>query len=372
MSRITPIQSKQLDSIRGLSALIVLLGHTHQAFIRPTFSETSVYVGFFTQFAVMVFFVLSGFLIGKSICNNIARNGQFSIFQYAKDRALRLYPPLIAAIILMIALVLIAPYFFSSGTNNYLQIPGFRFIRQIFTTDAQQIFGSLVFINEFKTSTPTVNGPLWSLSLEVWYYVIAAIIFLWPSQKLITVILFTITALITYNNQLFFMLMPVWFSGFGLAFIHQKRPHMHNKAFGIMFGLLTIGTITCIWLVFTREPSGSGIWLDRMNHYRLISGLWFSCFLALIMGGALRFPTTFHKTASFSYTLYIIHFPILIFIVGMTQQLIIKSLTNALIISTSAISIAVFLSFGISKFVENKKLLESFFAFGAAKIDTKI
>lgn len=361
MSRITSNQSQQLDSIRGLSALVVLIGHTHQAFLRPTLGETSIYVGFFTQFAVMVFFVLSGFLIGKSICNNINKNGQFSVAQYAKDRALRLYPPLIAAIILMLLLISIAPYFFASGTNDYLQIPGFQFIRQEFTTNSKQIIGALTFINEFKTTTPTINGPLWSLPLEVWYYVIAAIIFLWPERKLMAGALLILVAIITYKNQLFFMLMPIWFSGLGLALIHQKRPSMHNTFFGALFGLFTVGTIFCIWLVFNREPSGSGVWLDRMNHYRLMSGLWFCCALALIMGGAIRFPKIFHRTSGFSYTLYIIHFPIILFVVGITQKVIIESLANTLIISACTMTLAVIASILISKFVENKKLLNSLF-----------
>jgi peptidoglycan/LPS O-acetylase OafA/YrhL len=368
LSRITPNQSQQLDSIRGLSALIVLFGHTNQAFLLPTLKSSSVYVGFFTQFAVMVFFVLSGFLIGKSICNNMSKNGQFSIAQYAKDRALRLYPPLIAAIVLMLLLTSIAPYFFATGTNDYLQIPGFHFIRQEFTINSKQVIGALTFINEFKTTTPTVNGPLWSLPLEVWYYVIAAIIFLWPDRKLMAGLLLLLTVIITRKNPLFFILMPIWFSGLGLAFVHQKRPNMHNMLFSTLFGLFTAGTIYCIWLVFSREPSGPGVWLDRMNHYRLMSGLWFSCALALIMGGAIRFPKIFHKTSGFSYTLYITHFPIILFVVGITQKIIIESLANALIISASTMALAIITSIYISKAVENKKLLNSLFTHGKFRI----
>lgn len=360
MSRITKDQSKQLDSIRGLSALIVLAGHTHQAFIRPTFSETSIYVSFLTQFAVMVFFVLSGFLIGKSICNNISTNGDFSLAKYAKDRALRLYPPLIAAIVLMLILAMLAPYFFTSGTANYLSIPGFSFIRETFTANAKHIYGTLVFFNGFKTTTPAINGPLWSLSIEAWYYVIAAAIFLWPTKKIAATFLTLITIAITYKNPLFFILMPIWLAGLGLAFIHRERPKMNNSVFFCLFIILTIGTIFSIWLVLTTEANDSSPLGDRMNHFRLISGLWFASFLALLLGNALRFPTIFQRTAAFSYTLYITHFPIILFVVGMTQKIFIQSFSNALALSLTTMVIAIVASIFLSKTVENKKLVEDF------------
>ncbi|AOE63802.1 acyltransferase [Pseudomonas corrugata] len=359
LSRITPDQSRQLDSIRALSAFVVLLGHTNQTMLLPTLKSGSTFVGFFTQLSVMVFFVLSGFLIGKSVCNNITKNNEFSIAQYARDRALRLYPPLIAAIVLMVLLAALAPLLFPSGTQQFISIPGATFVRTEFAVIAKQLFAALAFLNEFKTSTPSANGPLWSLSLEAWYYVVAAALFAWPSRKLVSIALLVTTVLVTRKNQLFFMLAPIWFAGFGLAFFHQRRPEMDNRLFGVLFAILTVATLAAVVLVLFADPLGKGIWLDRMNHFRLVSGLWFACFMALIMGGGARFPTIFHSHACYSYTLYVIHFPVMLFILGAVQTMIYGSVSLSLLASMAAICMSVALAKAIASYAENKQLSRS-------------
>lgn len=371
LSRITPDQSRQLDSIRALSALVVLVGHTNQTILLPTLKAGSTFVGFFTQLSVMVFFVLSGFLIGKSVCNNISKNNGFSIAQYARDRAYRLYPPLIVAILLMVLLAALAPVFFPSGTQQLLSISGANFVRTEFTVIAKQLFGALAFINEFKTTTPSANGPLWSLSLEAWYYVTAAALFLWPSRKVASIALLILTVVITRKNQLFFMLAPIWFAGFGLAFVHQNRPTMNNRLFGWLFAALTIAVAVAVALVLFADPLGKGVWLDRLNHFRLASGLWFACFMALIMGGGARFPTIFHSQAGYSYTLYVTHFPIMLFVLGVTQTFIYGSILLSLLASAGAIIISITAAKVIARYAENKTLIHSAFSNIKGMVATK-
>lgn len=359
MSRITPDQSQQLDSIRALSALVVLFGHTNQTLLLPTLKAGSTFVGFFTQLSVMVFFVLSGFLIGKSVCNNVAKNQGFSLAQYARDRALRLYPPLVVAVLLMVLLAALAPFFFPSGTHQFDEIPGAKFVRTEFIVIAKQLAGTLVFLNEFKTSTPSANGPLWSLSLEAWYYVIAAAIFVWPSRKVVAIALLVLAFFVTRKNQLFFMLAPIWFAGFGLAFVHQRRPQMNNRLFGWLLVVLTAAVALTVSLVLFADPLGKNIWLDYMNHFRLVSGLWFACFLALIMGGGAKFPKIFHSQAGYSYTLYVIHFPIMLFILGVTQTLIYGSVLLSVVVGAVTIVISIAAAKAIARYAENKHLIHA-------------
>lgn len=307
----------------------------------------------------MVFFVLSGFLIGKSVCNNISKNQEFNIAQYARDRALRLYPPLVIALLLMILLSAIAPLLFPSGTQQFIQIPGATFARTGFTVETQQLLGSLFFLNEFKTSTPSANGPLWSLSLEAWYYVIAAAIFLWPSRRAASVVLLVVVILVTWKNKMFIMLAPIWFSGFWLAFLHQRKPEMNNRVFGWLFLALTIVVIVIAALVLFGGPQGEGGLFDRMNHFRLASGLWFACFMALIMGGGASFPKFFHGQAGYSYTLYVIHFPIMLFVLGVTQSVIYGSVLLSLLTAVVVIIISIVSAKTIANYAENKNLIHS-------------
>ncbi|MFG0462321.1 acyltransferase family protein [Pseudomonas sp. yb_1] len=374
MSRITHDQSQQLDSIRALSAFVVLIGHTNQTLLYPTLGMGATFIGFFTQLSVMVFFVLSGFLIGKSICNNTSKNATFSIKQYAIDRAIRIYPPLIAALMLMVALSIIAPYFFPSGTNSFLSIPDATFVRTGFHVVSQDLFPTLAFLNEFKTLipssldaigflnefkvyTPAANGPLWSLSIEVWYYAAAAAIFVWPTRKALSLALALVILSVTYTNQLFFMLAPVWFAGLGLAIIHHRKPSMNNRLFSRLFAFMSITVIISVVIVLIGEPSGKGLWLNRMNHFRLASGLWFACFLALLMGGAAKFPKLLHSQAKYSYTLYVTHFPIMLFLLGVFQKNIYGSVTYSFIASTGTIVTCIIFANLISKYTEDKKFL---------------
>ncbi|MBC3491889.1 acyltransferase family protein [Pseudomonas taiwanensis] len=359
MSRITQDQSLQLDSIRALSALIVLFGHTNQTLLLPTLKHGSTVVGYFTQLSVMVFFVLSGFLIGKSVCNNIAKNGAFNLFQYAHDRALRLYPPLIAALLLMVLLATAAPYLFPSGTNALLSIPGVKFVRSEYVVVTKELIGALLFLNDFKTNTPSANGPLWSLSIEAWYYVAAGALVIWPTRKWLAAGLLLATLLVTRKHQLFYMLAPIWFAGFGLAFLHQRKPEMNNRLFGWLFVSLTALLVVTVLLVWYPNGPVKGVWSDPLNHFRLASGLWFSCFLALLMGGAVRFPIWFNAHARYSYTLYVTHFPIMLFILGVSQAFIYGSLLNSFVVAIATIAIAIAVAKLLACFLENKTLLQN-------------
>lgn len=59
----TPAQASLLDSLRAAAAQIVLIGHIYSIVLRP---ERTLGIG---DLGVVVFFVLSGFLIGYTTLN---------------------------------------------------------------------------------------------------------------------------------------------------------------------------------------------------------------------------------------------------------------------------------------------------------------
>ncbi|EJM62275.1 putative acyltransferase [Pseudomonas sp. GM49] len=372
MSRMTQEQSSQLDSMRALAAIVVLFGHTFQTLLLPAVGSWFTLVVLVSQLAVMVFFVLSGFLIGKSVCNNISKNSVFNIGQYAKDRAIRIYPPLIASLVLMVVLSIVAPYVFPSGTNALLTIEGVDFVRTEYVSVSSDVLGALAFLNGFKTETPSANGPLWSLSIEVWYYVIAASVFLWPGRKIISSVMLGMAVFVTYKNSLFFMLAPVWFSGFGLALIHQRRPQMNNRIFGVMFAVSSLAFIAVVVFALFDDPSGNAVVLAPLNYFRVVSGLWFACFLALLMGGGASFPKWFRRHAAYSYTLYVIHFPIMLFVLGLSQRYIYNSVPNALFVSAVTIVISLAASWLISRWVESKSFISGLALYAKKAITKKL
>jgi len=360
-------QSQQLDSIRALAAFAVLFGHTYQTLLLPTLNVWFTAVVLLSQFAVMAFFVLSGFLIGKSVCNNVSKNGFFDIGRFIVDRSLRLYPPLIAALTLMVVLGLLAHFFFPSASNSFLQIGGVDFIRSEFVVSFRDVWGALTFLNGFKVENPSANSPLWSLSIEAWYYIAAAALVLWGRRKVLSTFMVVVVVFVSYGNTLFYMLAPVWFAGFGLAFIHQKNPMMKGVVFRLAFVLLSCVAAASVAYALYPDPAGNEIVYHKINLFRLTSGLWFACFLALLFGGALRFPKHLYRHASYSYTLYVIHFPIMLFALGISQAYIYGHIGRSLLVSSAVVFVSIGVSWVLSRWLENKTWLSAVLSVGADK-----
>lgn len=119
--RLTANQSVSLDTLRGLAAVLVVICHCAQLFINQHAPEYYRFFAVLAQTCVMIFFVLSGFLITKSITGNIARNGSLKLFDYAIKRFTRIYPPLVFSFIIIAGLTLLSKQFFISSDGSLLQ-----------------------------------------------------------------------------------------------------------------------------------------------------------------------------------------------------------------------------------------------------------
>ena len=76
--------SQQLESLRGMSAIVVLFSHCFQAFVAPFDASIYSFVRLLGQAGVMMFFALSGYLIGHSL-QKINFNIQDLIFNTMLD-----------------------------------------------------------------------------------------------------------------------------------------------------------------------------------------------------------------------------------------------------------------------------------------------
>lgn len=103
--------------------------------------------------AVLGFLLISGFSIGKSLQRNPR--------SFIKRRLQRLYPVYVASIVFAFAV-----------TFPHL-VPGTFW----------ELFWNLLFLNQIVTTTSFV-GPAWSLSLEVWLYCLAPVLFRVSAQRL--------------------------------------------------------------------------------------------------------------------------------------------------------------------------------------------
>ena len=110
-----------------------------------------------------MFFFVSGFLISKSYEHNP------DIKQYARNRALRIYPALITCILLSLTSVYFTGYFDTVSINPIeggLWVLGQVSFVQIYNPEFMRGFG-----------TGVLNGALWTITVELQFYIITPIIY---------------------------------------------------------------------------------------------------------------------------------------------------------------------------------------------------
>ena len=186
--------SLYLDALRFGAALTVFVSH---------FSTARISGGLFWQFdygrtAVLVFFVLSGFVIAW-----VTEARESTLEEYGLSRAARLYSVVIPAFVLTVALDYIGkeidPGLYGPEWGHDTAHPVVDYAL------------SAVFLGESWTlrSLPGLNVPYWSLNYEAWYYILfAAATFLRGRRRVGAIIG---AALLTGPKIL--LLLPVWLMG---------------------------------------------------------------------------------------------------------------------------------------------------------------
>lgn len=329
-----PDESLLLDFLRGASAFLVLVAHVQQILINPTWmpfslSERSGIVPFvYSQIGalgVMIFFVLSGFLITYSIDKDLKKNRykDFNAAKYFKSRLRRLFPPLLFSqgLVLVVFGLL---YFFGANTSTF-----FATGKELYLARSELVFnvvdylGSFFFLNTIvdDVNSPIVNGPLWSVAQEFWFYVVAGLLVLSFYNRKVLAILAIVLVFLVYQGNVFFLYgFGVWLFGCLAAVLHMNKLHERKAVVVIAMCLITF----FMWAVLVYFNEGSFI----RGRHKFVFGISFSFMLLLLlnnrylMRGAARswLVKKIAGQAGFSYTLYLIHFPLLLLIWVFTNK----------------------------------------------------
>jgi len=317
-----------LDGLRGLAAVYVMLGHAryvlHEGFssgfqLHPEsysrFDTALIY--FFSLFrfgreGVFFFFVLSGFVIHLRYAKQLAQLNErprFGLASYLVRRARRLYPPLVFAIVLTFVLdrtgmALGFPIY--SGDTPYPVINSTLVPRH----DAAVVLGNLAFLMPIYVPTFGTDGPLWSLMYEWWFYMLYPLFWALTTRSiaLATALMVALFAL-TYWHDVWpldllhavFSLMLIWWMGALLADIYVGRLHIPMWALSPLAILLPFSALLHLapvaWGVGFVGVIAAGLaWQQR--------------------GGGLAWLNRLKFLGDMSYTLYVCHMPILVFIGG--------------------------------------------------------
>lgn len=278
--RLPERQSQYLDAWRGGAAIAVLVGHSFQVFQ----TDPSPIWGAAATGAVMVFFVLSGFLIRKSLDSCMTKSDPA---RFVAARVNRIAVPFLFSIALTIALWAIAPAVFQTGDRTF-PVPTARTGFSL-----QYLPSTVLLVNGFFGGTLSANGPLWSLSCEVWYYALALLLTLkrWRWLGLV------IAAVLTWRSIGFAILGSIWALGFFL----QTIPRLPKWLMVLPLGGLGL---------FLAAPTSE----VALYVWEVSAGIGFAAHLANLSKAPPR--TWISPSAEWSYTLYVIHFPLLLFAYG--------------------------------------------------------
>jgi len=168
-----------LSASRWVAAFFVVIYHLYGISVlnQPSpgllFSGVHFFCGF-GHIAVIVFFVISGFLVGGGAILRLEDNG-FDVIDYFVHRAARIYTVLIPALIAGFVLDRGGIALFDqSGIYHH---PDFFYSNEFGNNLSKHLsllvfVGNLLSLQTITVSTFGSNGPLWSLANEWWYYVV--------------------------------------------------------------------------------------------------------------------------------------------------------------------------------------------------------
>lgn len=308
--KISPTQSDFLNLSRWVAAWLVVAEHARSLVFMdyghlaaPGLLTNAFY--FFTGFgheAVVIFFVISGFLVGGKAWA-LSAQGCFSWRRYLVDRTSRLYAVLLAALALGAGLDAVGLHFFNRYGLYDMSHEGavavvVRSARETLTWEG--FFANALFLQTIVAPPLGSNGPLWSLANEWWYYLLfpaaASLVFRRSTARVAAGGLVTTVLLVALPGEIL-RLSGVWLLGV-VASVWQRGVPPWWLAGGALAGTLVLARAE--WI---RIPLG---W-----EYAL--GAAFMLALVSLAGRETRFPgaNLSSRLADFSYSVYLTHFPVL-------------------------------------------------------------
>ncbi len=308
-------RENNFDLIRLIAAMQVVVSHSYEHLILPS-KIVGVFIKLTTYFpGVPIFFCVSGFLIFASF----ERVGQLS--QYFKNRALRIFPGLWGAFIFTLLLMI------AIGYLDWPHIASKQFMIWFIAQVTFFQFYTPEFLRNFGVGTP--NGSLWTISIELSFYVFLPILF-WLSNKIrlsktYLMILLGIASLLFnywyYQNYkshnveqsnfiklLGLNLIPYLFYFLGGAIIYEKW-HLIKK-FYINKGLYWLVAYCIYCAIFS-------IWLEKFTP-SYWPNVWGVISILLLVQATISLAYTNTKLSvkllnhnDISYGLYLFHMPII-------------------------------------------------------------
>jgi peptidoglycan/LPS O-acetylase OafA/YrhL len=311
-----------MDATRALAAVAVLIGHIRNILFVDADAGLSApwkifyFATGFGHQAVMIFFVLSGYWITKTVVQRSAR-GSFAWSDYAIDRLSRLWVVLIPALLLGGIFDSIGRY--EIAAPIYLGVQGTNTLAYDVATQLSlsNFAGSLTFVQTLLVKPFGSNGALWSLANEFWYYVWFPPLYLSLRGRRppIATNLFVLITMAAFPA-----LLPgfvCWLFGSLLFYATQTATIHTAPRVRMVVALAAAILLFCGVLASSRIPN---LPVDGRIQDVAVSGS-FALLLFVLIRSARTYPQWLTSLCRYgagsSYSLYVVHFPLVVLLAAL-------------------------------------------------------
>jgi peptidoglycan/LPS O-acetylase OafA/YrhL len=366
-ARFNRIRVESLDALRGFLSILVCIAHAWQIFVSHfEHGTTTTYflLGVIARGAVLCFFCLSGYVITLSIEKNIKRNNGFNLSDYVSARFWRIVPPLLVVMVITLTLSFGLEFLGADKIPDSVAAA-----RHLYETNFPSQLGCLISACAYGDLTGKgLNGPLWTLALEIQLYAISGVL-AWlvlsakkVSYRLLGAFLFVIYVSHVLKLSHGFVLntqvvsYACYFFGAMMCLFHLRLNKVNVM---ILVGVLSLLTASTGFFANYKDLSAN-----------MESSSWL--LFQLFVGGLLSFAIIWVAKAGmfdrwaamgkYSYTLYIFHFPWMVFVYFVTFHFAPEFLSNyyILIFFFSVIAV-ILLTKKIGLFIEQSQAQRDFF-----------
>lgn len=292
-----------MDLARTAAAVIVAISHARDV-VMADYNGNPLYAPFyaatgFGHSGVVVFFVLSGFWISRAVLGRI--DGPHFWRDYLIDRLSRLLIVLVPALLLgglldwLGAVHLALPLYGGASGSHSIVSP---VIDQL---GWKVLAGNVAFLQTIAVPTWGSNGPLWSLAYEFWFYIWFPALALLLIRRRFSLALASLV--VAWFNPAIALGFMAWLTGYALLKLEptiseKPAPRWRTAAATLLFLAL---------LLFSGLRSGSLV--------DFVLAAAFAGLLYALRAGQIGFPRWLEPVAHYgrssSYSLYVVHFPLL-------------------------------------------------------------
>jgi peptidoglycan/LPS O-acetylase OafA/YrhL len=275
-----------IDLLRFLAAFIVVLFHLNQpiAYVDNWYRNLVKYgwVG------VPVFFVISGFCIMLAVAHS--KSGA----DFLRRRFFRIFPAYWCSLVVVLLAAVFQKLYI--GYNSILNIPA----------SPSHILANITLLTWPFNKIPTINWVYWSLTCEVFFYLVVGLALLFERRftGLILLLVSLAAALWPYQHSGYFFFLDHWPAfgcGLGLFYVLEDNRPLSWLLLGVNLG----------GLLYKYLPAGELPYIVATIVTLVI----------ILLGYYIKLPE--NKLAllgSHAYAVYLIHVPIGVFILGLFKN----------------------------------------------------